>query len=146
MAGPSESSDQPRDEESQRFTAQSSVREILDTFEKHGEENIPTGDLAEELDYTKHGISHRLRKELPEYVEEENLGQGNPILWSLRYTRSDFLGALDELEDLTGTDEIAEYVGCNEEVAKEWMFKLKDEGEVVSKPRGQYGLLWVMKS
>jgi hypothetical protein len=31
-------------------------------------------------------------------------------------------------------------------MAKEPMFKLKDEGEVVSKPRGNQRLLWVKKT
>lgn len=39
-----------------------------------------------------------------------------------------------------------EHVRCSGEVAKEPMFKLKDEGEVVSKPRGDQGLLWVKKT
>ena len=38
-----------------------------------------------------------------------------------------------------------EHVGCSGEVAKEPIFKL-DEGEVVSKPRGDQGILWVKKT
>jgi predicted ArsR family transcriptional regulator len=136
MTEPKKSSDQPRDEESQRFNPQSTVREILDTFEDNGEKNIPTGDLAEELEYSKHGITHRLRS-LSEYVEEENLGQGNPILWSLKYTRRDFLKAFETLGDLTPPEEIAEHVGCSEEVAREWLYKLKDEGELATHTRGE---------
>jgi hypothetical protein len=42
-------------------------------------------------------------------------------------TSRDFLGSLDELDDLTPTDQIAEHVGCSVEVAREWLFKLEDE-------------------
>ena len=62
------------------------------------------------------------------------------------YTRRDFLGALEELDDLTPTEQIADYVGCSDEVAEEWMFKLEDEGEVVSKMRGNKGWIWVKKT
>jgi hypothetical protein len=58
----------------------------------------------------------------------------------------DFMGVLNEEGDLLRTEKIAEHIGCTEEVAKERMFKLKDEGEVVSKPRGDQGLLWVKKT
>jgi predicted ArsR family transcriptional regulator len=60
--------------------------------------------------------------------------------------RDDIMGILDEKGDLLRTEQIAEHIGCTEEVAKEWMFKLKDEGDVVSKPRGDRGLLWVKKT
>jgi DNA-binding IscR family transcriptional regulator len=60
--------------------------------------------------------------------------------------RDDFMGVLNEEDDLLRTEQIAEHVGCSEEVAKEWMFKMKEEGEVVSKPRGDQGLLWVKKT
>jgi hypothetical protein len=86
----------------------------------------------------------RLRQH-PEYFEEEDLGQGNPILWSLKYTRRDFLGALDELDDLTPTNQIAEHTGCSVEVAREWLFKLEDEDEIVSKPMGSEHLVWAKK-
>jgi len=132
-------SDKPRDKEEGVFVPETSTREILDVLEELGEENVTTSEVQEKLDYTAAGAIRRLEKE-DDYVEKTDLG--NNTIWSLKYTRSDFLGALDELEDLTGTDEIAEYVGCSEEVAKEWMFKLEDEEEVVSTPRGPYGLLW----
>lgn len=144
MVNSSESDGGRGGEETHRFTPDTTVRDILDTLEEHGEENVPTSDIASEIDYTLQGTTKRLRK-LPEYVEEQSLGEGNPILWSLRYTRDDFLNALDELGDLSQTEKIAEKVGCKEEVAKEWLAKLEDEGEVSSKSKDGEGLLWVKK-
>jgi predicted ArsR family transcriptional regulator len=141
--GNSSDEEKPRDERS-RFSPESSVQEILNAFEKHGEKRIKTTVLSDEMDYTRQGIKKRLRR-LDEYIEEEDFGQGSSSLWSLRYTRDDFIEAMDELDDLTRTEQIAEYVGCSEEVAREWMFKLEDEGVYVSMPRGDEGLIWAIE-
>lgn len=61
------------------------------------------------------------------------------------FTRSDVLDALDELENLTRTKQIAEHLDCPEEKAKEWMLKLEEEDEVVSKNLGDRRLIWVKK-
>ena len=135
-----------RDEEKGQFAPESSIRDIIDILEKHGNENVPTTEIREELEYSPAGTIKRLRQH-PEYFEEKNLGEGNPILWSLKYTRKDFLNALsnDELGDLSQTEQIADHLDCDEEVVLEWMFKLEDEGEVVSKSRGSEGWLWAKK-
>ena len=145
MTEESDRKSQPRDEDSQRFTTQTSIRDVLDAFEKHGEKNIPTGELADELGYSKHGITHRLR-EIPEYVEETDLGEGNPNLWSLKHTRDDFIGAFERFGNITHTDKIVEHVGCPEEVAHEWLLKLEDEGEIGSLSRSEHGIVWGRKS
>jgi hypothetical protein len=135
-----------RDEEKGQYAPESSIREIIDILEEKGSENVPTTDIRKELDYSPAGTIKRLRQH-PDFFEENDLGEGNPILWSLRYDRRDFLGALDELDDLTPTEDIAEHVGCSEEVAREWLFKLEDEEEVTPKPRGEkYSPLWVKKT
>ena len=59
-------------------------------------------------------------------------------------TSRDFLGALDDLDDLTPMNQTADYVGCSVEVAREWLFKLEDE--IVSKPMGSEYLIWAKKS
>jgi predicted transcriptional regulator len=134
-------------EDTHRFTPDTSVRDIIEALEKHGGRNVPTSDIADEIDYTLQGTTKRLRN-LSEYVEEKSLGEGNPILWSLKYEKRDFLDALsnDELGDLSRTDQIAEHLGCDEDVVLEWMFKLEDEDEVVSKPDGAGGWIWAKKS
>ncbi|MDZ7687637.1 MAG: hypothetical protein U5J64_02750 [Halobacteriales archaeon] len=136
MTEDSKRENRPRDEESQRFVPETSIREVLTVLEKHGGENVTTGKVAEELDYSLHGTTKRLRR-LDEYVEEENLGEGHSILWNLKYDRRDFLKAFDALGDLTPPEEIAEHVGCSEEVAREWLYKLKDEGELATHTRGE---------
>lgn len=133
----------PRDDRS-RFTPETSVREVLDIFEEHGEKRIKTTVIADETDYTRQGIKKRLRR-LDEYIEEEDFGQGSSSLWSLKYTRRDFLNVFDELDNLVPTQDIAEHIGCSEEVAREWLFKLEDEGELVRKPKGNKGIVWVRK-
>jgi len=125
-----------RDENSGRYVSKTSTREILDTFERLSESNIPTSDLKEELGYETPGAIQRLEKDM-EYLKREDLGHGNPTLWSLRHTRSDFLEAFDTLGDLTPTEEIADHLECPEEVALEWLYKLKDEGQVGSHTRGE---------
>ena len=135
MANPSESDGGVGDDGSHRFTPETTVRDIIDALERNGEENVPTSDIASEIDYTLQGTTKRLRN-VSEYVEEQSLGEGNPILWSLRYTRSDFLDAFDALGDLTPTEEIADHLNCSDEVAREWLYKLKDEGEVGTHTRG----------
>lgn len=62
------------------------------------------------------------------------------------FTRRDILGALDELEDLTRTKQIAEYLDCSEEIAEEWVLRLEEEEEVVSKHLGNRRLIWVKNS
>jgi predicted ArsR family transcriptional regulator len=138
--GNSSDEGKPRDDRN-RFEPETSVQEVLDIFEEHGEKRIKTTELADEMDYTRQGITKRLRR-LDEYVEEEDFGQGSSSLWSLKYTRDDFIEAMDELDDLTRTEQIADYVGCSEEVAREWMFKLEDEDVFLSMPRGDEGLIW----
>jgi len=62
------------------------------------------------------------------------------------FTRRDFLNALDEINDLTHTEQIANHVDCSKEVAREWMRKLEDEGELVSKQIGNRRLLWIRRT
>ena len=133
--------DKPRDEESQRFVPEKSVRELLNIFEDLGGE-ATTSEVAEELDYSHAGAYKRLSNE-SEYFEKREVG--NSILWSLKYTRRDFLDVFDELDNLVPTQDIAEHVGCSEEVAREWLFKLEDEGELVRKLKGNKGIVWVRK-
>jgi|GEM_PF-5559382 len=59
------------------------------------------------------------------------------------FTRGDLLGALDELENLTRTKQIANHLDCSEEKAEEWVLKLEEENEVVSKHLGDRRLIWV---
>jgi len=134
----SRNGDKPRDEESQRFVPEKSVRELLDVFEKLDGE-ATTNEVAESLDYTHAGAYKRLNNE-SEYFDRTEVG--NSILWSLHYTRTDFLDALDELGDLSRTEQIAEHVECSEDVAREWLLKLEDGDEIVSKHRGGKSLLW----
>jgi len=61
------------------------------------------------------------------------------------FTRSDVLDALDELENLTRTKQIAEHLDCPEEKPEEWMLKPEQEDEVVSKHLGGRRLIWVKK-
>jgi hypothetical protein len=133
--GNSSEGEKPRDD-SHRFTPESSVQEILDAFEKHGEKRIKTTTIGDEIGYTRTGTTKRLRR-LDDYIEEEHAGQGSTSLWSLKYTRSDFLNAFDALGDLTPTEEIADHLNCSDEVAREWLYKLKDEGEVGTHTRGE---------
>jgi DNA-binding MarR family transcriptional regulator len=132
------------DKGTHRFTPDTSTHDIIDALERNGERNVPTSDIASEIDYTLQGTTKRLRN-LSEYVEEKSLGEGNPILWSLRYTRKDFLKALDELGKLSGTEKIASQIGCSEKVAENWLSKLENEGEIVSKRKGNKGQLWTKK-
>jgi len=133
--GNSSEEEKPRDN-SHRFTPETSVKEVLDALEKHGEKMVKTSVIADEIDYTAHGAKKRLRR-LDDYVEEEDFGQGSTSLWTLQHTRSDFLDAFDALGDLTPTEEIADHLECSEEVVLEWLYKLKDEGEVGSHTRGE---------
>jgi DNA-binding Lrp family transcriptional regulator len=120
--------DKPRDEEEGVFVPQTSTREILDIMEKLGEKEITTTEIKEELGYTAAGTIRRLEKQ-SEYVERKDLGEGNPTIWKLKYTRRDFLDALDELDNTAPTQDIAERIGCSEEVARDMLFNLEEEGE-----------------
>jgi predicted Rossmann fold nucleotide-binding protein DprA/Smf involved in DNA uptake len=135
-----------RDEDSKRFTEETSTQEVLTVLEDLGGKRVTTQEIANEINYTTQGTAKRLR-DLSDYIEETNLGRGNPLLWSLKYDRNDFLDALsnDELGDLSRTDQIAEHLGCDEEVVLKWMLKLEDEDEVVSKPMGDEGWIWAKK-
>jgi predicted ArsR family transcriptional regulator len=133
--GNSSEEEKPRDE-THRFTPETSVQEVIQALEKHGEKRVKTSTVADEIDYTSQGAKKRLRR-LDDYVEEEDFGQGSTSLWSLRYTRSDFLDTFDALGDLTPTEEIADHLNCSDEVAREWLYKLKDEGEVGTHTRGE---------
>ena len=62
------------------------------------------------------------------------------------FTRGDFLGALDELENLTRTKQIADHLDCSEETAEEWVLKLEEEEGIVSKKLGDRRLIWVKKT
>jgi len=141
--GNSSDEEKPRDE-LDRFSPETSVQEILDAFEELGEKSIKTTTLADEIGYTRTGMMKRLRR-LEDYVKEEHAGQGSSSLWTLKHTRRDFTDAMDELGDLSQTEQVAEHVGCPEEVAREWLFKLEDEDSLKSVPRGNEGLLWVEK-
>jgi hypothetical protein len=134
--------EKPRDEDKGQFVPEHSTREILDILEDYGGTRVTTTEVREELGYSPAGTIKRLEN-MSEYVEK--IESGNTLLWSLKYTRDDFTEAMDELDDLTRTEQIADYVGCSEEVAREWMFKLEDEGVYVSMPRGDEGLIWAME-
>ncbi|MDZ7687282.1 MAG: hypothetical protein U5J64_00925 [Halobacteriales archaeon] len=136
MADKPERDDRSRDEESKRFVEETDTREILDIVEEKGGRRVATQEIADEIEYTLQGTTKRLRN-LSEYIEEENMGKGNPLLWSLKYDRRDFLKAFDALGDLTPPEKIAEHVGCSEEVAREWLYKLKDEDELATHTRGE---------
>lgn len=140
----SDGGDKPRDREKGQFVPEHSDREIIDILEKYGGKRVTTTEVREELGYTPAGTIKRLNS-MPEYVEK--VESGNTLLWSLKYDRRDFLNALsnDELGDLSRTDQIADHLGCDEEVVLEWMFKLEDEDEVVSKPMGNEGWIWAKK-
>jgi len=71
-------------------------------------------------------------------MQDENPKEG--------YTRGDFLGALDELENLTRMKQIADHLGCSEETVEEWLLKLEDEEGIVSKQLGDRKLIWVKKT
>ena len=132
----------PRDDESNKFVPETSVQEIIKLLEEAGE-GVPTGDISDEIDYTRDGALKRLRRLKEQgFVEGRDLGQGRPILWSLKYDRRDFLNAFEEVGDLTPTNTIAEEVGCSELVAEEWLFKLEEEGKVRSKEGGKRKFLW----
>jgi predicted transcriptional regulator len=60
--------------------------------------------------------------------------------------RDDFIEAMEGLDDLTQTEQIADHLDCDEGVVRERIFKLKDEGEVISKPDGAGGWIWAKKS
>jgi len=136
--------DKPRDEDKGQFVPEHTTKDILDILEDYGGTRVTTTEIREELGYSPAGTIKRLDS-MSEYVEK--IKSGNTLLWSLKYTHNDFLSALNELEDLTPTEDIAEYVGCSEEVAQEWLFKLEDEEEVTPKPRGEnYTPLWVKKT
>lgn len=60
-----------------------------------------------------------------------------------KFTRGDFLGALDEMEDLTRTKQVADYIDCSKETAEEWILQLEEEEDVVSKQLGDRRLIWV---
>lgn len=62
------------------------------------------------------------------------------------FTRRDILDALDEMEALTRTKQVAEYLDCSEETAEEWMLKLEEDEKVVSKHLGDRRLIWVKKN
>ena len=38
-----------------------------------------------------------------------------------------------------------DYGCCSEEVAREWLFKLEDEGELNTMPKENKGIVWVKK-
>lgn len=134
MGDPSNEEDEkPRDRETGRLVPETDVQEILDILERNGGV-AKTSTVAEELDYTRNGSLKRLRK-TSEYVEEKNGGQGSSSLWRLRYDSQDFLHALEKLGSLTPTERVAEEVGCDEDVAYEWLCKLQSDGVVIAKLR-----------
>lgn len=62
------------------------------------------------------------------------------------FTRGDFLGALNDLENLTRIKQIADYLDCSEETAEEWILRLKEEEGIVLKQLGNRKLIWVKKT
>jgi DNA-binding GntR family transcriptional regulator len=55
-------------------------------------------------------------------------------------------GCLRVSDNMIPAQDIAEHVGCSEEVAREWLFKLEDEGELDTMPKGNMGIVWAKKT
>jgi len=136
-----ESSDggKPRDGKSGRLLPETDIQEILDILDDNGGV-AKTSTVADELDYTLNGALKRLRK-TSDYVEEDRDGRGSSSLWRLKYEKKDFLYALEKLGDLTPTEKIAEEVGCEKDVAYEWLCKLEKDDDVIAKDKGD-DYLW----
>jgi hypothetical protein len=54
-------------------------------------------------------------------------------------------GCLEVLGNVIPTQYLAEHIGCNEEVAREWLFKLEDEGELDTMPKRNKGIVLIKK-
>ena len=59
------------------------------------------------------------------------------------YPRQDFLNAIKNSEQLLGTGEIADIVGCSHDTSYKRLQKLEDEGIVISQKVGNT-LLWLI--
>jgi predicted ArsR family transcriptional regulator len=60
--------------------------------------------------------------------------------YTTQYQRQDFLKALEE-EDFLSTSDVAEKVGCTQNLAYRRLKELEEDGEVKSKEIGRY-LAW----
>ena len=60
--------------------------------------------------------------------------------FTTQYQREDFLDALEQ-EDFLSTSDVAEIVGCTQNLAYRRLKKLENEGEVKSKEIGRF-LAW----
>lgn len=60
--------------------------------------------------------------------------------FTTQYQREDFLDALEQ-EDFLSTSDVAEIVGCTQNLAYRRLKELKNEGEVKSKEIGRF-LAW----
>lgn len=60
--------------------------------------------------------------------------------FTIQYQREDFLKALEE-EDFLATSDVAEIVGCTQNLAYRRLKELEDEGAVKSKEIGRF-LAW----
>ena len=60
--------------------------------------------------------------------------------FTTQYQREDFLDALEQ-EDFLSTNDVAEIVGCTQNLAYRRLKELENEGEVISKEIGRF-LAW----
>lgn len=76
------------------------------------------------------------RTSVPGKDREEETGK-----YSTSYPESDFLNAIDDLDGLAGTSEIAEEVGCTRRTAYTRLKSLEEDGRVSSRKVGN-SLVW----
>jgi predicted transcriptional regulator len=75
---------------------------------------------------------------VPGKDREEESGQ-----YTTSYPDSDFIEAIQKLEGMAGTSEIAETVGCTRRTAYTRLKSLENEGDINSKKVGN-SLLWTV--
>lgn len=63
--------------------------------------------------------------------------------YTARYTDSDFVNAIEALDGMAGTSEIAENVGCTRRTAYTRLKSLEDEEKVESRQVGN-SLVWIV--
>jgi DNA-binding MarR family transcriptional regulator len=73
---------------------------------------------------------------VPGKDREEDTGK-----YSTSYPDSDFLNAIQDLDGLAGTSEIAEEVGCTRRTAYTRLKSIEEDGQVVSRKIGN-SLVW----
>lgn len=75
---------------------------------------------------------------MPGRDREEESGK-----YTISYPDSDFLDAIEELDGMAGTSEIAEKVGCTRRTAYTRLQTLEDAGRVNSRKVGN-SLVWIV--